>query len=237
MASSGLRVLMLLLTSMVGSLLVLSGSAPASIISTTGAVAEASPPANLSTGAWESNTVVRAFSERQNLALSQPVNLDITLPGTSPNATDSNLSAGAIPAGATVSVYALHFDVVGAPPVSGAIELTGSITVDENILGLIVLSDSLTATNGILGIPGSTYPFGAQYGLELNPAGGGTSDVVTMSADRRTVTIRWRDASSADNLRIVTAVPEPYEGTLGAVFSAHLLRRKRRRTGHRRQRP
>jgi len=177
------------------------------IAGTTGAVTVVAPPMDMSTGAWESNTQVRAFVEQQDLVLPQSVNLDISVPGTSPDTVDANLSPGTVRAGTVVNCYALHFDVVGSPSVANAIELTGSITIRERIIGLIVLSNSLTATNGILGITGDIYPYGSEYGLELNPAGGGTSDVVTLSPDRHTVTIDWRTANSADNIRIVTAAP------------------------------
>lgn len=182
----------------------------ASVTATTGAVVFVSnPPTNLSTGAWQSDTQIQAFDEAQDLTLSQAINIDISTPGTSPNASTSNLSPATIAAGTVVNSYALHFDVDGAPPVGDAYELTGSITVSDPIIGLIVLSNSLTATNSILGIPGDTYPFGSDYGLELNPAGGGTSDIITLGSDDHTVTVDWRDASSADNIRIITEVPEP----------------------------
>jgi hypothetical protein len=167
-----------------------------------GAVVVEVPPQNQGTGQWESDTQIPAFVEQQNLVLPSAVSVDITNPGTSPNSNDANLSPSTIPAGTTVNCYALHFDVVGSP--SDAIEKLGSITVAEKIVGIIVLSNSLTATNSVLGIPGDIYPFGSEYGLELNPAGGGTSDFITLSADRHTITIDWRTASSADNIRIVT---------------------------------
>ena len=202
----------------------------ASIIATAGSVQGATPPLNLSTGAWESNTAIRAFAEMQNLSLPQAINVDITVPGTSPNAIDSNLSAGVIAAGTRVHCYSLHFDVVGAPSTGNAIELTGSVTVGDDILALIVESNHLTATNSILGLANTSYPFGADYGLELT-AGGvgtGTSDSITLTADHRTVLVDWRTASSSDNIRIITAVPEPGAALLLLGIATPLIARIRK---------
>jgi hypothetical protein len=188
------------------------------ISGTTGAVVIAVPPADISNGAWESNTQIRAFSELQQVVLASPLPLDISVPGTSPGAADSNLSPATLQAGTTVNSYALHFDVVGSLPTQNAKEATGSITFSDDVLGLIALSDTLNSTNAILGLPGVIYSNGADHGLELNPAGTGTSDVVTLSADRRTVTVDLQNASFPDDLRIVTAVPEPSSLVLAAML-------------------
>ncbi|HEY2760414.1 MAG TPA: PEP-CTERM sorting domain-containing protein, partial [Pirellulales bacterium] len=90
-----------------------------------------------------------------------------------------------------------------------ATELTGSITLNDEIIGLIVLSNSLNASTSVLGLPGVIYPSGPDHGLDVSPNGGPTSDTVTLSADRRTVTVDFQDAGFPDELRIVTAVPEP----------------------------
>lgn len=205
----------------------------AAIIGTTGAVVMvATPPADVSSNNWESNTQIRAFNELQGLTLPVDTAVDISVPGTSPSAVDSNLSPATLAAGTVVNCYALHFDVVGTRATDNALELTGSVTFSDPVLGLIALASSLNATNAELGLAGVTYSDGTDHGLELNPAGGGTSDVVTLSADRRTVSVDLRDASFADDLRIVTAVPEP--GTLavmGGLGVGWLRRRGRHREG------
>jgi len=185
-----------------------SSSAGAGIVSTSGAVQfVASPPSDVSSNQWESNTIIRAFDEQQGLTLPQDVAVDITLPGTSPGATTDNLSPGVIPAGMIVNSYALHFDVNGTRATDNALEATGSVTLGDDILGLIVISDNLNSSNGILGLPGLTYANGPDHGLEINPAGGGTSDFITLSSDRRTVTVDLMNASFSDDVRILTAVP------------------------------
>jgi hypothetical protein len=199
----------------------------AAIISTTGAVSVATPPADVSSNHWESDTVIRAFAEQQGLVLLQPASVDISLPGTSPSATDQNLSPAVIPAGTLVNVYSLHFDVVGTRPTNSALEAIGSITFSQDVLGLIALSGTLNNSNATLGLPGLTYSSGPDHGLELNPVGGGTSDFVTFSADRRTVNVDLLNASFADDLRIVTAVPEPSVGLIVVAAASALLVRRR----------
>jgi hypothetical protein len=138
------------------------------------------------------------------------------VPGTSPGATDSNLSGAIIPAGTTVNSYFLHFDVVGDRGVNNSLEAFGSITFDQPILGLIVFPTSLNDSTQ-LGLPGVTYASGNNHGLELGLMTNGTHDSVTLSPDMRTVTVDLNDASSPDELRIVTAVPEPASGIMMAT--------------------
>lgn len=196
------------------------------IVSTTGAVVVTVPPSNVSSNQWESNTQIRAFAEEQNLTLTQNVATDISVAGASPSATSENLSPSTIAAGTTIDSVMLHFDKVGSN--STVVGATGSITFAEPILGLLVLSDSENATNSILGLPGVTYSTGGDHGLGLNPGGGGNSDSVTLSDDLRTVTVDLNTNYYADDLRIVTAVPEPATLTMAATL-AYLVQKRRRR--------
>jgi hypothetical protein len=197
-----------------------------SIMGTSGAVTEAAPPSNITTGNWQSGTQIRAFQEQQDYVLPQAVNVDITVPGTSPNSTSSNLSPGTISAGTLVNSYFLHFDPVGSP--KNPVELTGSITLGEPIIGIIAEDNALTASNPILGMSNVTYP---DSGLELNPAGGGTSDVVTWEANNQNIDMDWRASSKSDNMRIITEaspVPEPSTTLLPLAFAGYLLSHRRR---------
>jgi hypothetical protein len=206
-------------------------AAHAGIINTTGAVQfVASPPPDVSSNQWESNTIIRAFDEVQSLQLPQDVAVDITVPGTSPNSTSVNLSPGVIPAGTVVSSYALHYDVIGTRATDNALEAIGSVSFSDPILGIEVLSATLNGTNGTLGLASLTYSNGPDHGLELTPGGGGTSDVITLSADDRTVTVDLLNASSADDVRIITAasptttaVPLPAAFYPGAAMMTSLL--------------
>jgi hypothetical protein len=190
----------------------IAGPVRAGITGTTGAVTiVANPPADVSSNQWESNTLIRIFAEQQNAAPAAGIAVDISSPGTSPTPQSMNLSPATIAAGTQVNVFMLHFDVNGTRPTENALEATGSVTFDQPILGLIALSDTLNSSNAALGLPTLTYSNGVDHGLELNPngIGNGTTDLVTLSADLKTVTVDLRNASFADDLRIITAVPEP----------------------------
>lgn len=201
----------------------------AQVVSTTGAVTfVASPPADVSSNNWESNTLIRAFAERQALTLSQGVAADITSPGTSPGSADQNLSPGTITAGTMVDTYTLHFDVNGSRATNDPLEAIGTITFGRPILGLLVLSTTENNTNALLGLPGETYSSGPDHGLELTPGGGGTSDVITLSADRRTITLDLHNASFADDVRVVTSAPEPGLGAVAVGLGMVVLGRRRR---------
>jgi hypothetical protein len=194
--------------------LLASPRAGAAIIGTSGQVVVVSPPASAANGDYESNTEIRAFAERQDIVLNTDVAVDITNAGTSPSGAGTNLSPGTIPTGTLIRSYLLHADVVGAPTVENAVALAGSATFDANVLGIIVLSDGLNSTNTYPGLSSVNYAFNSQRGLEINPAGGGTSDVIMLSADRRTVTVSLRGGPNVDDLRVITA-PEP--GTAGLI--------------------
>jgi hypothetical protein len=212
-----------------GAVTMASSRAQAQVVSTGGAVTfVAAPPTDVSSNNWESNTLIRAFAERQALTLSQDVIADITAPGTSPGASDQNLSLGKISAGTVVDSYTLHFDVNGSRATNDALETTGTITFGRPILGLLVLSTSENNTNALLGLPGETYSSGPDHGLELTPGGGGTSDVITLSSDRQTITLDLHNASFADDLRVVASAPEPGLSALAAGLAMVMSARRRR---------
>ncbi len=209
--------------------MLLSSSAWAGITSTTGAVVVSPAPSDLREGATESNTAILAIHELQDVLLSQSLPLNITIPGTSPFGGSANLSPGSLPAGSRVSSYLIHFDSL----TNNSVAASGSITFDSAILGIVALSDTLHATNGLVGLPGVMYPQGDLRGFELvqQPGGsGGGLDSLTLSADRRTVSFDLQNVEAVDQMRLITAiVPEPSTLALFAVGTGMLLRMRRRR--------
>lgn len=203
-----------------------------SIIGTTGALTVTTAPADLMPGALESDTAIALIAERQNLTLGASLPVDITLAGSSPSAGSQNFSPGTIPAGTAINSYLAHFDVVGAPSPQDAVAASGSVTFDQNILGLIVLTNTLNATDGLAGLATVSYPVtDSDRGLEIVPGGVGTSthDQILLSDDLRTVTLNLRDGASTDEVRIITsAVPEPGMGSLIALSVGLLALRRRR---------
>jgi hypothetical protein len=162
-------------------------------------LSQISPPASVQLGALESDQEIRMFSERINVTLAGSVGVDISTPGTYgpfPLQGIPPLSPSTIPAGTVVSSFLLHFDPVGAP----LVRLTrgGSVTFGANIIGLIVLSDHLDNTDGILGAAGTSYSLGQFRGLE-------PSDIVTVSADLRTLTVQLYADTQCNQIRVITA--------------------------------
>ncbi len=185
------------------------GHARAGIISTSGQVDVLStPPASLLNGHLQSNTTIFAFTERTDLTLSSALPVDVSTQGTYQKL--SSLTPGTIAAGTMVDSYFLHSD-----PPNGNSTYNASLTFSSPILGIIVLSSSLSSTDSILGAPGTVYPSkDGTRGLEF----GKTEDyVVWVSGD--TVDVQFHTHSSIDEIRIITAaspVPEPTGLVLGA---------------------
>jgi hypothetical protein len=133
--------------------------------------------------------------------------VDISQPGVVTNA--SQFTPATIDTGTYVNSQLLHFDPVG----NGSGVLRGSVTFDTNVLGIIVTSARLNATDGQLRRPDAVYATTfASRGAEFN--GSADQDSVTLSADRRTVTFVSHVASGLDEIRVVTTVPP---GSCGAV--------------------
>ena len=176
-----------------------------------------SPPSDVRSNQWESNTHARIFQERLAFRLTQPVSVDVTLPGTVRLAPD-DLSPATLGIGTVLNSYYLHVDSVA----ENFIDLRGSITFDSDIIGVISgvkdgitsndFGSSLALSNSILGRVGVSYSRGA---TDLLP-----QDFFTITQDRRTLTFRLTTAPGDDNLRIITNVPEPSSFTILVLLSA-----------------
>jgi hypothetical protein len=186
-----------------------------------------SPPSDVRSNQWESDTFARIFQERQAFTLTQPVSVDVSLPGTVRLAPD-DLSPATIGVGTVLNSFYLHVDSIS----ENSIDLRGSITFDSDIIGVITgvkdgitsndFGSSLALSNSILGRPGVSYSRGA---TDLLP-----QDFFTITPDLRTLTFRLTTVRGDDNLRIITSVPEP-SGFLLVLSTTPLLslsmRRKR----------
>lgn len=199
---------------------VVAGTASADIINVTGAFVEISPPASVLLGDLESNTEIFAFAEMLGIDL-ESLEVDITLPGFYDELAD--LTPGVIFPETPVDVFFAHADPVGA---ENFVQFIGSITFDQDILGVIVLTSNLDATDDGLGHPGTQYPTGLIRGRGMDFAGA-NFDFITLSEDRRTITVDWRARHSVDQIRIITAVPGP--GGLVLLVGAGLVGVRRRR--------
>ncbi|MFZ2972625.1 MAG: FxDxF family PEP-CTERM protein [Ferribacterium limneticum] len=90
--------------------------------------------------------------------------------------------------------YLLMFD----PLSSGS--MAGSVTFSGNIAYVASTTVALVGTDFLFSNPGVTYDWKTNSGLESNDA---------LSVSGNTLTLSWRGASPGDNIRVLTAVPEP----------------------------
>jgi len=170
------------------------------IAGVTGTATIIAPPPSVVENTFESNTQIPVFVEHTFLVLSAAVGVDISSPGTIHSSSD--FTPAIIDAGVAVSSTYIMFDPVGTSTLRAR---SGSVTFDEDILGIIYRTVSLTPTNAELGYPGTAYStaangaYGADYG----------QDPVTLSADRRKVTFQFSADEGEDSLRVLTDVPEP----------------------------
>jgi hypothetical protein len=161
-----------------------------------------SPPPTVAEGLHESSTNVNVYVERADSTLSPSVTVDIipssAFPFTVAAVTD--LRPGTISAGTVFDSYLVETDPVGQPTPGIVFRKTLSFT--EPILGVIVQTSTLTASDKTVGHPGTTYP-GSQRGLELQH-----SDSVTLD-NANTITVDLQTQRDVDEVRILTAVPPP----------------------------
>jgi hypothetical protein len=157
------------------------------------------PPASLEVGAFEANGWIRVIEEGSTL-LGEALQLDITAAGSYADTSDA--SPGALSGGSTVTSYLLHFDTLGETAVAG---LSGSLTFDTDILGLVVTDASLDASDATLGLGAVVYPTGLEL-RSIEPSTEVFLDAVTLSADRRTLTIDHLGvAERMDQIRVLVA--------------------------------
>lgn len=213
----------ILLGSVVSIVFVLtSGQAARAGLSLSSSIEKIAKPSQSRNGDLQSDTHIRLWKESSGV-LSQDVAIDHDgSVGTFSQFSDLSAanSSQSIAKGTHYASYMVHLDPIGdkAP----TIRLTGSITFDRKIMGVILkpgggaggastLSDSDFLTAGTL-TEGTT----PTRGLEMT---GGPNDSFTISDDGRTLTFNLLRANSneLDEMRILlTSTPEP---TTIAVWS------------------
>ncbi len=176
-------------------------------VSRTGAVVVAAPPLSVVQGSTESNTEIKAFAERFNHVLPVAVNTNITAPGT--YFVGAALTPGPVPAGTVINSYFVHFDPVGSAAINR--RAVGSVTFPQEILGLVVLDATIEASDATLGAADTLYSNELSHGVDLTLAG--SVDRMTLSADRRTITLDLTASTQTDHFRVITVgTPAPSPG-------------------------
>jgi hypothetical protein len=172
------------------------GDACERITYATGDIVKIAPPPSVVLGTLESNLNIYVFGEVQEFPLPTDVTVDLIPPVTFG---DTNTAGShTIPAGTVVSSYFIHCDSVG----STTLDASGSLRFNTDILGVIVLSAGLTATDpDPLGAPGTTYTTNTGRGLECC----GT-DRLILEPDGRTLTIdKLYVTDNTDQIRVLVA--------------------------------
>jgi ABC-type transport system substrate-binding protein len=223
------NVAVLLSTAAMGLAIGLVNSNPAQAITSTGNIEQIALPTSLAAGATESSTNIRLFTEQQNLTLESDLNVNHLVSGAASftgNGTDTNPgTSGTLATGTILSSFLLHLDPAG----TRVRTLSGSLTFDNPILGLIYNNSSsnstLNNTDSILGGLGVTYETSTSRRFLI----GENADSFTISADGKTLTLTMRaggtGATNIDNLRVVTssAVPFEFSPSLGLILGAGLI--------------
>lgn len=207
-------------------------SAQAAIVSHSGAVQLIAAPTSVVEGALESDSKAFAFNEKQNHLLTSGLSVDWIAP--------SFTNAGTIAAGTRVNSHLIHVDSLDTNTGPNPLILSGmSITFDTEILGLIFsdlnegAANLLGKSDGVLGAAGTTYPANnlqAQAGRRFDFGVEAPTDFFTVSGNRLTFNFDVRVSDGfMDQMRIVTAVPEPASFALAglALLGLGLQRRGR----------
>ena len=201
---------------LLGSLLSLQ-TAAAKIIGTAGLMEVIPPPASVVNNALTNDDTLYVFEEQQGVTLSDELVVNVVVPGRygpnfPPPDLDTGLTQGSIPSGTSVNSHFLHGDGdVGSPTV----RLSGSVTFDQDILGVIFQTNQLNLTHRLLGATDTDYHTGSSAWFNIF----GTDSFV-LSEDRRTLTMDPASiGNGSDNIRVVTAVVDPCDfdadGSLG----------------------
>ncbi len=207
--------------------------ARAGIVSISGQMELLSPaPPSVYSGMLESNEFIRVYSERSNVTLSSALTVNVVHPGVTttyqPQPPAGGVNPGTLAAGTVVNTYFAHFDPIGED-MPGTVSLTGSLTLSEDILGLMVFKDGLNVTDLAFGAPGTIYgadPLHPNRGLEAN-GGNGPPDTITLSGDFHTLTIDLVFAGTGiDEIRVF-ATPEPHSLAIALLGGLLFLRRER----------
>ncbi|MGR9071590.1 MAG: RHS repeat-associated core domain-containing protein [Gammaproteobacteria bacterium] len=159
---------------------------------TTGAFELAPPPLSTVQGSYESNTKIKVFVETEKHILPKNIPADITQSGF--YSSNASLTPGIVPAGTNVNSFYVHYDGIGTAFHSA----TGAITFPFEILGIAGLDNTLLASDKILGFPDTLYSTEVAHGNEFS------SDFVTLSDDRRTLTYEPKLTVQTDHLRVIT---------------------------------
>lgn len=157
-----------------------------------------SAPATVEVNKLENADYAMFFAEKTDVTLKTNLKVDASVAGVYD--LKSNLTPTTILAGTRVNSYYLHVDRVGSPTVFD--KVSGSVTFDTPILGVIATKDNLNISDS-LGASGTVY---SKTGRTLDAGGPNNLDKFWISADMKTLRYELQTSTAADDLRIITGV-------------------------------
>ncbi len=193
--------------------LTLGTSCIAAIVGTTGAAVLVAPPPSLASGVYVHSTQVRVMNEKAGVLWSGTVDRYLPPIGVAQNF--FTVAPAAI--GPTwVNSHLIHFDNKNVPQAG---PVTGTVTFDKAIIGVIYTNLRLDASDAALGNPGTIYPFGHPNR--------GFSTVIDTFTLLSPFTLRFTLANGGemDQIRVLT-VPAPAAGALGLSMLVAARRRR-----------
>lgn len=176
------------------------------IRTTKGEVIPAPPGTPETLAAMESDTHILVIPERRDFTLKSRIRVDIDSPGTyQAESLLANLPFKPRPK-MRMRSYLLRYNPVGSLPKPGFRRFEGSVTFDRPVLGIIAGGRKLHQTDALLSkapLPTLNAIDAGLRGLERGKTR--DSDTVTLSEDRRTVTVIFYAGESIDEIRAITA--------------------------------
>ena len=180
------------------------------VLQATGLMKFVSPGPEFVPGRYEDNEHIVVFAERQGITLDSEIPVDLTSPGLYQRIHRHNDQK--IAAGTTVRSYLLQLDPLGTRERNSENKprVTGQITFDKPVIGLIASTSRLTNTDTLLGHPDGQYKT-ARRGIEPTRKEdnlGIKRDAVILSDDRRTLSLELSAGSAVDQIRVIVEETE-----------------------------
>lgn len=177
------------------------------VLQATGLMKFVSPGPDFVPGKYEDSERILVFPERSHVLLTSGLEVNVTEPGRYIRVRRQDKQP--IAAGHVIRSYLLQLNPIGEfgrKEVDGA-RVIGQITFDRPILGLIGKTTLLNGTDELLGHPLGDYG-DTRRGIEPtrpNDLPDSGRDSVTLSRDRRTLSLDLSASSAVDQIRVVVS--------------------------------
>jgi len=177
------------------------------VLQATGLMKFVSPGPDFVPGLYENSEHILVFLERSHVRLNSDLEVNVTEPGQYVRVRRKDKHP--VTAGQTIRCYLLQLDPIGefTRAESDEARVIGQITFDRPILGLIGKTSLLNQTDKLLGHPLGNYGE-TRRGIEPSrpehlPDSG--RDIVTLSRDRRTLSLDLSASSAVDQIRVIVS--------------------------------